>query len=218
MKPVNRIRAQLISIVFIYVYSQAQRWDWKLLGRCPVRVYYYILIASIVLVSRDCGVIHTYCSSESSSGREGWNEGCSHYIRLVIVENVYNNLPASGAYIVHTYYNDIICRHISYIYTHNMHFKVVYTMHARWRDDYTYTNVCIGTHTYIYICTVPIYIYMLWDYNALMATKRCSGGGWVRGSWRPKGALILCRYERKILYISRSQKGLEHNTHHAQVH
>jgi len=118
-----------------------------------------------VLVSRDCGVIHTYCSSESSSGREGWNEGCSHYIRLVIVENVYNNLPVSGAYIIYTY-NDIICRHIVYIHTHNMHFKVVYDARAMTRRLHIYK--CIYRYSsYIYkyisryLCMYCTYIYVL---------------------------------------------------------
>jgi len=134
MKPVNRIRARLISIVYIYTfilyYIPKHSDEIENFWAGARRVYYYILIASIVLVSRDCGVIHVYCSSESSSGREGWNEGCSHYIRLVIVENVYNNLPSGCIYIIYTY-NDIICKHIVYIYTYIICTLRSSTMHGQ---------------------------------------------------------------------------------------
>lgn len=81
MKPVNRIRAQLISIVYIYAhimriylylyyigtfYNIVERDEIENFwadARCVY--YYYILIASIVLVSRDCGVIHAYIYTEA---------------------------------------------------------------------------------------------------------------------------------------------------------
>lgn len=83
-----------------------------------------------------------------------------------------------------------------------MHFKVVYDARAMTRRLHIYK--CIYRYSYIY----NIYIYyMLWAYNALMATKRWSGEGvWEVVDGRREHSYYVGTYERKILYISRSQR------------
>lgn len=89
-----------------------------------------------------------------------------------------------------------------------MHFKVVsYDARAMTRRLHIYK--CIYRYSYIYVsrylCTYCTYIYVL-GLQCANGDQAVIGRGRVRGGWRPKGALILWRYERKILYISRSQR------------
>jgi len=235
MKPVNRTayaRGSYPSYIYIHIimhiyifyytkYSRARR-DWKLLGWCPLRILLYINSAHCARQPRLRRNTHhiIYTAAAYIVGPAlrwewvGW--GCSHYIRLVIVENVY--------IIIYRVVRILYIYIILYLYVYRRIIIIctlrLSTMHAQWRDDYI-AHIHKYSDMYVPWCIwLPIYIYLYRSHNALMATRPWSAG--ERGSEGERLYIcvcvcVLCRYY-DIIYLAIA-KGLEHNTtRHAQVH